>query len=385
MKVCILGDARSIHVQRISRGLAGRGVETTVVTHHPVPLEGVTVLKFEVPGPGLRYPARWAKRREMYLKRIMRMHDVVQIHFLHDWGITGEIAAEGCLAVTPWGSDIQLPPELPPSPPDLVRRRVGMIQAADAVIVTCKTFAGQIISLAGIGWDKLRIVPKGVDTDLFKPAPSGPPAGRVVGYFKGFRPVNGPRYLVEAIPAVLRSCPDTRLEFVGAGPLLDECRKLAVELGVADAIRWLPPQTHDRMPAVMSRWSVAVVPALMEAFCIGALESAAMEIPVVASRVGGLVETVRDGLTGILVPPADPQAIARGIVELLDEPPRGRSMGRAGRRVVREEYEWSDSLERLIESYEWAVTSADRLHAPSVRRLTRRVWNVRTASATSAT
>ena len=82
-----------------------------------------------------------------------------------------------------------------------------------------------------------------------------------------------------------------------------------------------------------------------------------MEIPVVASRVGGLVETVRDGLTGILVPPADPQSLARGIVELLEDQPRARSMGRAGRRVVREEYEWSDSLERLIESYEWAAAS----------------------------
>ena len=357
MNVCILGDARSIHVDRISRGLAGRGVETTVITHHPVPLEGVNVLKFEVPGPGLRYPARWSKRRETYLKRIMRTHDVVQIHFLHDWGITAEIAAEGCLVVTPWGSDIQLPPELPPSPPDLVRGRVATVRMADAVIATCKTFAERIVSLAEIGWNRIRIVPKGVDTDLFKPGPSRPRTDRIVGYFKGFRPVNGPRYLVEAVPAVLRSCPGTRFEFVGTGPLLDECRALAAKLQVADAIRWLPPQRHDRMPAVMSRWSVVAVPALMEAFCIGALESAAMEIPVVASRVGGLVETVRDGLTGILVPPADPQSLARGIVELLEDQPRARSMGRAGRRVVREEYEWSDSLERLIESYEWAAAS----------------------------
>ncbi|MCK4659559.1 MAG: glycosyltransferase family 4 protein [Phycisphaerae bacterium] len=363
MRVCILGDARSVHVQRISRGLAGCGLDMTVITHHPVEIEDVQVQKFAVPHAGLRYPARWVRRREMYLKNIMRTHDVVQVHFLHDWGITEEIAENGCLTLTPWGSDIQLPRDLPAPSPDLVAARIAMLRMADAVIVTCKTFAEQIAPFARIGWEKIRIVPKGVDTSLFQPSPSWPPPDCVVGYFKGFRPVNGPRYLIEAIPAVLEACPEAKFEFVGGGPLLDECRRLAAELRVAKAIRWLPPQCHQEMPAVMSRWSVVAIPAVMEAFCIGALESSAMEIPVVASRVGGLVETVRDGLTGILVPPASPSHLAGGIIELLEDRQRGKLMGRAGRRVVQEEYEWADSLGQLIESYEWAMASKTTVFA----------------------
>jgi len=357
MKVCILGDARSIHVQRISRGLAERGVDASVITHHPVRIEGVNVRKHAVPGFALRYPGRWGTRREMYLKRIMRTHDVVQVHFLHDWGITAEIAAEGCLTVTPWGSDIQLPREVSPPTEELVRTRVALVRMADAIIATCKTFAQQIARFAGTGLEKTKIVPKGVDTSLFVPAPAWPPHECIVGCFKGFRAVNGAQHVIEAIPAVLDAHPQAKFEFVGDGPLLGECRDLAEQLEVADAVRWLGPQPHQQMPTVMSRWSVVAIPSLMEAFCIGALEAASMEIPVVASRVGGLEETVRDGLTGILVPPADLWHLSGGIIELLDDRERGRLMGRAGRRIVHEEYEWSDSLERLIESYEWAMAS----------------------------
>lgn len=357
MKVCILGDARSVHVRRISRGLAGRGVDMTVITHHPVPIENVEVQEHEVPKPGLRYPGRWPTRREMYLKRIMREHDVVQIHYLHDWGITEEVAAEGCLTVTPWGSDIQLPSHLPPPPEELVRKRIAMIRMSSAVIATCESFARQIVLFAGMGLEKVRIVPKGVDTDLFTPTPSWPPSESIVGYFKGFREVNGARYLIEAIPSVLESCPEVRFEFVGDGPLLNECRERVEELGVGKVVRWLGPQRHEQMPATLQRWSVVAIPSLMEAFCVGALEAAAMELPVVASNVGGLTETVRDGLTGILVPPSDPWHLAGALIELLEDRERGRFMGRAGRRVVREEYEWSDSLDRLIESYAWAAES----------------------------
>ncbi len=357
MRVCILGDARSVHVQRISRGLAGRGIEATVITHHPLPIENVNVQKHAVPKAGLRYATRWAKRHERYLKRIMREHDVVQIHFLHDWGLTPEIAAEGCLVVTPWGSDIQLPPGVPPPPPDLVRKRVALVRMSDAIIATCKTFAERIVAFAGTGTHKVRIVPKGVDTSLFTPASSWPPEEQIVGYFKGFRLVNGLRYLLEAIPSVLQSCPDAKFEFVGDGPLRNESHKLVEELQVTNAVRWLGPQRHEHMPTVMSRWSVVAIPSLAEAFCIGALEASAMEIPVVASQVGGLTETVRDGLTGILVPPADPWHLAGAIIELIKDRERGRLMGRIGRRVVQEEYEWSDSLDSLIESYKWAVAS----------------------------
>ncbi len=363
MRVCILGDARSVHVRRIARGLAGRGVATTVIAYHPAAIENVTVQKFDIPQAGLRYPARWVKRRETYLKRLMRAYDVVQLHFLNDWGMTEEIAAEGCLVVTPWGSDIQLPPDLPQPAPELVQKRVALVRMADAVLATCKTFAAAIVTFAGIAWEKVRIVPKGVDTRLFRRRSSWPPAECVVGFFKGFRLVNGPRYAIEAIPAVRQHCPAARFDVVGAGPLLNECHKLAEEYQVADAIRWVPPQPHEQMPAVMSGWSAVVIPSLMEAFCVGALESAALEIPVVASRVGGLVETVRDGLTGILVPPADPWHLAAGLIELLEDRERGGLMGRAGRRVVREEYEWSDSLDRLIESYAWAVEAKSSVPA----------------------
>ncbi|MCP4589271.1 MAG: glycosyltransferase family 4 protein [bacterium] len=361
MKVCILGDARSIHVRRIACGLAQRRLEVTVVTHHPVPLDGVSVHKFQVPRLGFQYPMRWPRRHELYLKRLMRAHDIVQVHFLHDWGFTAEVATEGCLTVTPWGSDIRPPAGSPPPTEELVRKRAALLRMANCIIATCRPFAEQIIASAGIDRDKIRIVPKGVDTSKFATSPTQPRRQPIVGYFKGFREVNGIQHLIEAIPSIRRGCPPVKFQFIGDGPILERCKGRVKELGVDDIVNWLPPQPHDEMPALMDRWSVVAIPSLEEAFCIGALESSAMELPVVASNVGGLVETVRDGLTGILVPPGDPWHLSGGLVELLEDPERGRCMGRAGRRVVQEEYEWSDSLDSLIETYQEtldATTSA---------------------------
>ena len=88
---------------------------------------------------------------------------------------------------------------------------------ANVVLATCPTFADTIATLAGIRRDKVRIAPKGVDTALFRPSGTWPPRESVVGFFKGFRLVNGARYLIEAIPAVRESCPDVRFDFVGSG------------------------------------------------------------------------------------------------------------------------------------------------------------------------
>lgn len=141
---------------------------------------------------------------------------------------------------------------------------------------------------------------------------------------------NGVRFAIMALPRILETTP-AKLFMVGPGPLRDEMEALASSLGVADSVAFLGSQPHDRMPAILSSADVILIPSLMEATSIAALESMACERTIAASNVGGLPEIIDDAV-GVLFRPGDPEDIAAKVVELLG---RDRTaMGRTARQRV---------------------------------------------------
>lgn len=168
---------------------------------------------------------------------------------------------------------------------------------------------------------------------------------------------NGVEYLVRAMPAIAAQI-DTEAVLIGDGPERPRLEKLAAELGVADRVRFLGARAHDDMPGLLSSGDVAVFPSLMEATSVAALEAMACEVPVAASRVGGLPEIVDDGV-GALFEPADPASLARTVVELLTGGQLS-SLGRAARRRVVEQWSNDRLVERHIEIYESVVGRSGR-------------------------
>ncbi|HKI18887.1 MAG TPA: glycosyltransferase, partial [Isosphaeraceae bacterium] len=106
-------------------------------------------------------------------------------------------------------------------------------------------------------------------------------------------------------------------------------------------------ETRD-IPAVLARARMFVLPSRSEGIPLTVLEAMARGLPVVATRVGGLAEVVEDGVTGLLVPPADPAALAAAIVGIWDDPNRGNRMGGAGRQRVVERFD----VRTMVAGYE---------------------------------
>ncbi len=346
MKICFFADARTVHTRLISAALAKRGHEVVVLCHTPVDIPGVVVEQFRIPGPGLRFPHRWKRRWEQYLCTFMDRFDVVLVFFLHDWGFTPEIIDRGCVVAWPLGSDIVPPPGLEPPSNELVAKRVELLRHATSVGLAGRGFAKVVANYADLSVDRIEPLPFAVDTDLFQPPPRrcGDRGDSIrVGYFKGFHNVYGPTYMVESIPLVLRQCPSVQFDFVGDGPRLGECKKLARTLGVEHAITWHPRCDHSEMPKHLAGWDLTVISSLCESFGLAALESSAMEVPVVATNVGGLPETVQDGVTGLLVEPASPEALSEGMVTLIRDEELRRGLGRVGRRWVCTDHNWEDA------------------------------------------
>jgi glycosyltransferase involved in cell wall biosynthesis len=282
----------------------------------------------------------------------------VHVPFLQDFHLTPEIVSAGRLLVSPLGSDVVPPPDLGTFPPEVAQQRRDLLRMGHAVSVCSRAFATDVAAFAGIDVDRIAVVPMGVDLAQFRPVAREPAHRLTVGFFKGFRPVYGPTVLLSAIPKVLAQVPNACFELIGHGDLLPECRAMAFESGAGDAIAWGDPCPYDRLSSVIGRWDLSVVPSFCESFCVAALESQAMEVPVVASHVGGLPETVRDGETGVLVPPGDADALAHAIVVLLSDGARRREMGQAGRRFVTDRYEWSACLDQWEMLYEQVAGGA---------------------------
>ena len=153
---------------------------------------------------------------------------------------------------------------------------------------------------------------------------------------------------MRAMPRIVERA-DAEALLIGDGPERSGLARLARDLGVADRVRFLGARPPEEMPGLLRSGDVAVFPSLMEATSVAALESMACQVPVAASRVGGLPEIV-DEEVGTLFEPADPDDLAEAVIRLLASPDLAERGVRARARVVER---WSNDrlVERHLEIY----------------------------------
>jgi glycosyltransferase involved in cell wall biosynthesis len=171
-------------------------------------------------------------------------------------------------------------------------------------------------------------------------------------------PIKGHIVLMRAFAQAREQLPELELEIAGRGPLEPALRALARELGLGDSVRFLGYVSP--IQEAIERASIVVVPSLGEGFGMVALEAMERARPVIAAEIGGLGELVRDGETGLLVPPAEVEPFARAIVELARNPARAARMGEAGRRRALERFlerRCTDRTELLYRSFVDGVPS----------------------------
>ncbi|MDD7941848.1 glycosyltransferase [Actinomycetospora lutea] len=224
--------------------------------------------------------------------------------------------------------------------------------SVDRVLATCHDEVDELVAL-GVPAERTTVVPCGVDVAHFTP---GDAAFAATGRRKAdgvFRIASVsrlvPRKGVDTVISALARLPGDAELVVAGGPRpegLDDdpevarLRALARAVGVADRVHFLGAVGHDALPALYrSADAVACVPTY-EPFGLVPLEAMACGRPVVAAAVGGLADTVVDGVTGHHVPAGDPGAVAAALERLRADPRRARRFGRAGRRRAETEYGW---------------------------------------------
>jgi D-inositol-3-phosphate glycosyltransferase len=230
-----------------------------------------------------------------------------------------------------------------PSERICVERRLARLVAC--VIATC---SDEVSELSTMGADRrsIDIIPCGVDLSLFTPAGPSEPARRRNRILTLSRMV--PRKGIDDVIRSLAQLPDTELLIVGGPDAADldtdaearRLRALAVECQVAERVLLTGRMPHAALPALIRSADVVATVPWYEPFGIVPLEAMACAVPVVASAVGGQLDTIVHDQTGLLVPPRDPDRLAAVLAELLADPERRRRMGQAGRRRVEDRYSW---------------------------------------------
>src|SRR5262245_33525507 len=204
----------------------------------------------------------------------------------------------------------------------------------------------------GVAYERMNIVPVGVDPDLFKPVPGVERIkGRLITTASADVTMKGLRYLLEAV-AKLRTERDVQLVVVGRPKEGGKSAATIERLGLGDVVTFVSGVPEERILELYSEAELAVVPSLYEGFSLPAIEAMSCGVPLVATTGGALPEVVgADNDTALLVPPGDSEALAAMLRRALDDPALRARIGAAGRQRVIDRWSWSITATRTVEQY----------------------------------
>ncbi len=230
------------------------------------------------------------------------------------------------------------------------------LKACDAVVAVSEEMSADLREHYGIPPERVHVIPNGVDASAFRREEDPSILERLgveVPYILFLGRLSRQKGIFDLVEAFKALKTELNLVLV-TGPadtqgLVDE---LSGAVGGLSRIRWINRMvTHEEAVALYSSCELFVCPSRYEPFGIINLEAMACERPVVATRVGGIMEVVQDGETGVLVPSEDPEALGRAIDDLMSDRGLREEMGARGRARVEKHFTWRTVAERTVELY----------------------------------
>lgn len=347
MRLLLLADASSLHSKRWAGWFAGRGHD-------------VLLASLEAPGdadiPFARLPgrSRWTDYigAAPALKRTIAGYkpDLVNAHFVPNYGFLGALSGFRPLAVSAWGSDLLISARR-----SILHRARARWALSRACLATCD---GQVLveELLGLGVEPGRIlnVPMGVDRGLIVGRRGGlPPEGPVnIVSTRGLEPLYDVETVIRAMPLVSNSTKrPVNLAIVGGGRLRDSLERLARELGIEKHATFTGRLDHRELIDRLDQAGIYVTASRSDSTSVSLLEAMARGLVPVAGDIPGNREWIEDGVGGLLFPPGDHAALARRILELSAGSVDTGPMIERNLEIVRKRGCWQGNMEEVENAF----------------------------------
>lgn len=357
----------AVHVWELSRALGQRGHHVVIVTQEnglaDTDYGADNVEVHRVPGERhsrhgrVQYPFKlWAALRRLIRERSL---DVLHCHVLEpDTFITKFVGPIPVVVMNCTSRFMRQSrhPEFRPWFRFLFQHAAQIIAPSQEIV--------QLTRTVGISPTKIQYVPNGVNTEIFHPQVDGTSLRKRWGWSEEHAVFFCPRrliekdgviYLVRALPGVLEAFPHTRVVITGTGPSRPQVERELQQLGASSAALLVGDVPHQEMPAYYAASDAIVLPSLFDATSMSGLEALAMGKPLVGTAVGGIPQVITEGVTGLLVPPADSPALEKALRELLSQRERWPAMARTARRQAEREFSWPRIAARVEAVYQKAV------------------------------
>lgn len=253
---------------------------------------------------------------------------------------------------------------------------IKFLQTVDAFIATTAEIEDGL-KKDGFTAAKINRIPNFVDFSLFMPSSSdlkgktravlGLRSNQLVTFSGRFIQRKGIDFLLKAWKDVIKDIPDAKLILLGDGPLFSDMKSLAAELGISGSVDFRG-HVHN-IADFLQATDIFVLPSLQEGMPNSLLEAMACGLPVVATRIGGVVDIVKDGGNGILIEPADTQGLADRIVRLLNDSEFARKIACNAFQTIKNSYSIDSIARRYIELYKQLLRGQNSFRKDQVHRL----------------
>ncbi len=354
-KLILLSDASNIHTQKWAVYFRDRNFEVHIITLLPSVIQGVEIHLIKSKAYAARKNNMEYNKFKVLIEAVPQVRklikrikpDLVHAHFASSYGLFGALSGFHPYLVSVWGYDTIRFPETSAIHKSIIKY---VLKKADRIFATSEFLAEKTARYTD---KEMVITPFGVDIDLFKPVPKEKSDKFIFGTVKALEVKYGIDYLLEAVAKIKDKISNWELWIVGTGTQRDELIKLSEKLGISDNVKFLGRIPNKEVPKVIQQMEIFTVTSVFsdESFGVAAVEASAMQVPVIASRLGGLTEVVINNLTGYHVEARNSDQIADKIMSLYANAELRRSFGKNGRENVIKKYVWKENAEIMYNEY----------------------------------
>lgn len=347
MRLCFLGDAGSIHLQRWIHYFLKAGYHVDVISFRPCEIRGAKVhLLAQGDGGRLAYLRAICK-----IRRLIRQirPDLLHAHYATSFGLLALVSGFKPLVVTAWGSDVLVAPKESVILKHIVER---VLKHADALTSDSTNMSERMRELLNGHERILKTITMGVSRDWFEQIPNSEKKPLQILSLRGHQTNYNIDVLIQAMAEVTKVLPEAQLIVAGEGPETDGLRRLSASLGIDPNVHFVGQLPHEAVQAYLNESSISASVPTSDATAVSLLETMACGSFPIVTDLPANREWIEDNVNGLLVPIKDTKALAEAMIRALEDSALRDQASEINRQRVGNKAIWEDNMGEVEELYQ---------------------------------